>query len=88
MMTNKIWKYKIDSFDCKIEMPEGAKILSLQLQNWIPCIWVQVDVNNLIETRRFVTHPTGVYFHHAEKYIGTYQIGWYVWHVFEIIEKL
>ena len=92
MITNTIWKYQIDSSDCKIEMPEGAKILSLQVQGGVPCIWVRVNPDKPIEIRRFITYVTGSSddIDPYSRYIGTYQIQWFVGHIFEypVIEKL
>ena len=42
----KIYKYRIEvTDDQNIEMPVGAKILTVQTQNGVPCIWAMVDPN-------------------------------------------
>jgi len=67
-------------------MPIGAKILCLQIQNDIPCVWAVVDTSVGHEGRVFSTYGTG---HETPKYpgiyIGTYQLhnGALVFHVFE-----
>lgn len=85
-----IWKYQLplqDSFT--IDIPKGAKILSLQTQENIPCIWILVNKNRLLERRTFKTFGTG--FDEIEdrnlNYIGTYQVheGSFVFHVFEVL---
>ncbi len=83
----KIWKYQIIGSDCEIEIPNGSKILSLQAQVGIPCIWVLVDPDASLITRRFITYVTGSFADvlPTEKYIGTYQVGWFVGHIFERI---
>lgn len=88
-----IWKFQLEpatALQC-VEMPKGAKILSLQTQNNIPCIWALVnpDKNVEEEERIFVTHGTGDIISTNNlmqmQYIATYQIdeGEYVFHVFE-----
>ncbi len=86
----KIWKYKIDGNDVLLSVPRGAKILSLQMQEQVPCIWMLVDHENGYESRRFIVHITGSFAdirEDVDKYIGTFQNGWFVGHVFERIQK-
>lgn len=43
----KIYKYAIEITDDQdIVMPVGAKILTVQNQNGVPCIWAMVDPNS------------------------------------------
>ena len=86
-MTKKIWKYEFPvKTKFTIEVPEYAKVLSVQTQNGKPCIWVMVDdkyIEKLVE-REFYVIPTGVPFDDKEiSYIGTYQQGAFVYHLFE-----
>jgi len=86
----KIWKYKIDDSDCIIDIPEDSRILSLQVQEEVPCIWVLVNPDNPKITRRFITYVTGSFadiLPAIDIFIGTYQVGWLVNHVFERIIK-
>ena len=40
-----IWKFPVPVNDGNVlEMPEGAKILSVQVQGETPCLWALVDV--------------------------------------------
>jgi hypothetical protein len=78
-----IYKYPVPG-DMDIEMPEGARVLCVQVQNGIPMLWALVDPNAEFVTRRFRLMVTGATF--SDKglsYIGTYQIDWFVGHVFE-----
>ena len=83
-MIKQIWKYKVENI---IEMPKGAEILSVQIQNgqmFNACIWVKVNPENELEKRKFVVIGTGHSFDDTNmKYIGTYQDGPFVWHLFE-----
>ena len=91
-----IWKYELAIQEtCEVIMPIGAKILSLQTQNDIPNIWVEVDDSVQTETRTFKTYGTGHKINDiTQKYIGTYvlHIGTYVlqktllvFHVYEVL---
>lgn len=83
-MTKQIWKYKLDGVISKIEMPLDAKVLTIQTQNEVPHIWVLVNPENEVETRSFRIVGTGHPFDDTDKkYIGTFQDGPFVWHLFE-----
>lgn len=87
----KVYKYNItdmnDYFD--LNLPKGAKILTVQVQRNSICIWALVDINNEQEKRRFRLAGTG---HPIEEstdrliYIGSFQMmqGTLVFHLFEI----
>ena len=45
-MTNRIWKFPLTATDKqKIELPVGAKVLTVQNQYHIPCMWVLLDID-------------------------------------------
>ena len=86
-MLQTIWKYAVppmfSTFD--LELPAGAKVLAVQLQDGRPQIWAQVDPGNLSVTRHFWSFGTG----HGlpddideKQYVGTYQDLGLVWHVY------
>jgi hypothetical protein len=79
-----------------ITMPAGAEVLCVQTQVFRagtdgyerthPHIWVKVDTESPLETRKFFIVGTGRRFpKKAGRYVGTYQVhdGEFVWHVFE-----
>lgn len=87
-MAKKIFKYQIETLDNQtIEMPRGAEILHLDLQNNIPCIWALVDDKNPKEKREFLVVGTGheIDYNIEFNYVGTYQLmsGGLVFHVLE-----
>jgi len=89
-MKKTIWKFELDARDIqRIEMPESAEILCIQVQNLKPCIWALVEPENAKVKRTFEIFGTGQSMNNDRdrKYIGTYQInnGMYVFHVFERI---
>lgn len=67
-------------------MPEGAELLHVDLQDGIVCVWARVDETRLREKRTICIRGTG---HSIEKengsqrYVGSAQMGSYVWHVFD-----
>lgn len=82
-----IYKYQLSSNDVtEIVMPQHARILTVQMQNGIPCLWAVVDNERAMTTRRFHVFGTG---HPIDKdytrYIGTFQMynESLVYHVFE-----
>lgn len=89
-MKNQIWKFPILNIESSvIRMPEGAEILTIQVQDKKPCIWALVNPENEKESRIFEIYGTG---HDINcdseikrKYINTFQLsgGMYVFHVFE-----
>jgi len=84
-----IWKYPL-SLDHRqvISLPVCARILCVQVQNEVPCIWI---VNKFVNdkdviNRTFIIYGTGhIHEQIEEKYIGTFQMsgGALVFHLFE-----
>lgn len=85
-----IHKYLVPLQDpVTIQMPEGARILSAQVQVCDVCIWAMVDTSKAVEDRNIRIVGTG---HPADdidpsKFIGTVQLrgGSLVLHLFEAI---
>jgi hypothetical protein len=82
-----IWKYQIRTTDLQtIEMPEGARILSVQVQHGAPTVWALVDPANPLVERMLIVCGTGNPCpSNLGAYVGTYQLqgGALVFHVFE-----
>lgn len=85
----EIWKYDINiDGSTIISMPKGARIMTIQVQNNIPCMWVYVNPSAEKEQRTFETFYTGEPIYLADReYLGTYQLnnGKLVCHVFEYL---
>jgi hypothetical protein len=82
-----IWKFSIKTMDEQtVQMPEGARVISVGAQNEIPCIWAMVETDNKPVARKFSTYGTG---HEIREdfpiYAGTYMLhgGSLVFHVYE-----
>ncbi len=85
-----IWKFETPFENTfTLEMPMGAKIISVQQdqKTMIPCMWAIVNTDNKIEKRTFELFGTGIFMNEDvnRKYIGTYQYqrGEFVGHIFE-----
>jgi len=81
-----IYKYEVPMGDVSsIRMPQGATVLSFQMQNGTPFIWALINEDVPEAERQFVLVGTG---HPIDdswslKFIGTTQQGPFVWHLFE-----
>ena len=85
-----IWKYELRvTPEQTIEMPFKSKILTIQVQHEIPCLWALVDPDLHNVLRDICIRGTGHKFDGLGEYIGTFQQadGSLVWHVFERVEK-
>ncbi len=81
-----IWKYDITP-ETPISIPEGARILALQVQANQPQLWALVDPQRPTMGRMFKAVPTGLPFDdEGLTYIDTFQIngGTLVFHLFEL----
>jgi len=75
----------------KIPMPDGSLILSVQVQNGIPCVWAMVDTGKPKIARTFVIIGTGQLCDmDSLKLIGTFQLfeGELVFHLFEKVTDI
>jgi hypothetical protein len=83
-----IWKYQLFVVDIvrPLEMPKDSKIVYVAEQNGAICLWSLGSPKADTETRHFVVHGTGHPVCTQESYLGSAQIGTFVWHVFEEIK--
>jgi len=81
-----IWKYPLPIARPQVEMPTGARALTVQEQDGAPTLWALVDPSQPFEIRHFVFHPTGAPIREIRgAYVGTVQLyaGSLVLHCFE-----
>jgi hypothetical protein len=89
-MKKVIWKFAFPIENLfSIEMPKDAKILTVQMQKNMQCIWVMVNTEQKQpEERHFRLIGTGEPFspEFRETYIGTFQRlgGDFIFHLFEV----
>lgn len=81
-----IWKYPLEGLVATVRMPHNAQILTVQMQQGVPCLWALVDPDAPTAARRFVARGTGQDADglDARAYCGTVQQGGFVWHLFEV----
>lgn len=86
-MAKSVWKFPLGQEDeeISVQMPDGAQVLTLQMQAGIPCLWALVDPTAKTVTRHFFIVGTGHELWKDGQYIGTWQVagGALVWHLFE-----
>lgn len=86
-----VYKYPIPVEDAfEIGLPQGARVLSVQVQGSTPCLWALVDPSRPKEARRFRLASTGHPVEESENlsFVDTFQLrgGSLVFHVFEYVE--
>jgi len=87
-MTQKvIWKYELGGAHSIIQMPREAKVLHVEVQRGVPCLWVECEPDAPKEYRAFAVIGTGHPFNDKGfEYVGTYlsEGGHFVFHVYEV----
>jgi len=86
-----VYKYPLKGLEnaalLEVEMRQGSRILALQMLDRIPCLWVMVNTDERKLVRRLLRiYGTGRPIEEDPAdldYIGTVQMGPFVWHVFE-----
>jgi hypothetical protein len=90
-MKETIWKYSLKIYGLnKLNVPKDSEVLCVQIQDANPCIWVKVNPGNKKECRSFIIFGTGFKIDILDiekKYIGTFQLGSFVGHLFELLKK-
>ena len=84
-----IWKYHLHLPDdpIVIYMPKGARVLHIGQQAGLIKMWALVDPEADTEKRTFAILGTGgAGPESTDLYLGTVQLGSYVWHVFERVQ--
>lgn len=83
----KIFKYPLEIMDNDIAMPIDSKILSVGEQNGKLFMWAMVNDQSPTGIRRITVVGTGWELKNSmarRSFLGTVQVGEYVWHVFDI----
>lgn len=80
----EVWKFIVYHNNGAVEMPVGSPILFVGSQDGRVVLWAGVDPTAPRVVRDFRLIATGEAFDPSGlNYVGTTQIGLYVWHVFE-----
>lgn len=85
-MIQAIWKFELRVTDVQtIEMPAGARVLTVAAQGPALMLWAEVDPSAPVKPLTVRVVGTGfTYGEWRERagYLGTAQVGPFVWHVF------
>lgn len=86
-MRKVIWKHEVKVSEVfTLSLPHKAEILCVAMQGGKPRLWEIHEADNVTtEVRQFVISGTGHPFsvNPTDKYLGTFQMNSYVWHLFE-----
>ena len=77
----RIFKYPIVGM--QLELPRGAKVLHVDLQDGKPMCWAEVDAQEK-GTEVYGVLPTGAELANDDLHVGTWQTGEYVWHLYRM----
>ena len=81
-----VYKYPVSlSVKFSFQIPQYAEVLSVGMQNGSPQMWVLLDPDARGIIRTFSIFGTGCEISHPNvEYVGTFQNGDLVWHLFEL----
>jgi hypothetical protein len=86
-----IWKYTVSIRDeFELQMPEGALLLSVQMQHAVPQMWAEVDPSAPLAPVKFHVVGTGNPMPQVPcAYVGTFQLhgGDLVFHLFRDLSR-
>lgn len=84
-VTMVVWKFPLPFPGLNVlEMPEGAEVLTVQMQGDYPVLWALCNPDAPKQTRTFLQVMTGHWLtHRPGRYVATVQVGDLVVHVFE-----
>lgn len=84
----KIFKYPLKiTGKQSIKIPRNHRILSVQVQDGILCVWAAVEPEGCTVFREFLIVGTGCDMP-EEEHIATVQDGHLVWHIFSDFNKI
>ncbi len=84
----KIYKYELTAHKVLLELPRGARILSVQVQHGVPVLWAAVEPTRMLREPRVIRIvATGEEFDaDGASYISTFQLegGNLIFHAYEV----
>lgn len=78
----RIYKYRLSAFEPYVELPVGARPLSVQIQHRAFTLWAEVETDNPTELVTIYRVPTGSNAPESATYISTVQDDCFVWHFY------
>ncbi len=81
-----IWKYTLDPILTTLQMPLGAKVLTVAAQDGEMRLWAEVESNRPgpLQERQFMAVPTGIDMYCDDTtYVGTVFLDDLVFHIYE-----
>lgn len=85
-MTQTVWKFSLQPGLTRVDLPRGASALRVAAQGDHMWMWVRLNPAEDLEPRAFRVYGTGHLIEDdASVYVGTADMGSFVWHVFEVV---
>jgi len=84
-MSESIIKLDLAGDYFSLSIPKGGVILSVGVQHTVPRMWVRITLGQPNVERKFKIVSTGCCEESLGAYIGTWQEGVFVRHLFEIV---
>ena len=85
-MNTTIWKFSFKALPLQeFNIPYGARLLHVGSQQDVPTLWVAVNPEQPLESRRFWIVGTGGEIPRDATYVGTSVGSVFVWHIYEDI---
>lgn len=82
-----IHKFPINLGANEITLVDDAIVVHVGVQEGKITLWIECELNTVTtEHRIFLVYGTGHSIGPFDEYVGTVQIGRYVWHVYEVKE--
>lgn len=83
-MSRSIYQYPLADDEVQlIEMPVGAKIISVGQQDSTIVLWADIEIDAPSTKRRIFIYGTGWPIPPHVEYVGTVPRGLFVWHIFQ-----
>ena len=88
-----VWKFPIEvgpGFITVLEMPKGSRLLTVQRQGSVYCLWAEVDADpEAPKTERLIhsVRTGGPFTDSPSEYVTTVFEGPFVWHIYDEGER-
>ena len=84
----RIYKYDFIVTDVfTLDLPNIYRVVLVETQGNIPCVWIELDTEEVVEPRTFFLFGTGhaIYSLPLKEHVGSFQQGPFVWHLYQEI---
>lgn len=85
----RIYKYPLNFPNTTLEVPRGSRVLTVQVQRGVPCVWIECDPDAELTRLSLQVFGTGHAVPDGLRYVSTIQEadGALVWHFYQEKEE-